>query len=90
MLTDVSEPKHEHDEAQLREAEQTLDRLRRDGGMFSTSALRRVAAHLTARDTVGPDGRTDAIELWGRRIGRILSLAGVVVLAIYLYWTYLR
>jgi hypothetical protein len=27
--------------------------------------------------------------LWGRRIGRALSLAGFVALAIYLYVTYL-
>jgi hypothetical protein len=39
-------------------------------------------------DAVGPDGSVDKIELCGRRIGRGLSLAGLVVLAIYLYLTY--
>ena len=30
------------------------------------------------------------IELWGRRIGRGLSLAGLVALAVYLYVTHVR
>ena len=33
-------------------------------------------------------GGTIAIELWGRRIGRGLSLAAFIGLAIYLYVTY--
>jgi hypothetical protein len=86
----MSDPTHDHDAAQRREAQRTLDRLRSDGGVFLASALRRGAAHLAARDAVGPDGETDAIELWGRRIGRTLSLTGVLALAIYLYLTYLR
>jgi hypothetical protein len=32
----------------------------------------------------------DRIELWGRRIGRGLSLVGLIVLAIFLYFTYVR
>jgi hypothetical protein len=32
----------------------------------------------------------DRIELWGRRIGRGLSLIGFVALAVYLYLTYFR
>jgi hypothetical protein len=30
------------------------------------------------------DGGTDPIELWGRRIGRVLSLIGVVILGFWL------
>ena len=41
-----------------------------------------------ARDAIAPDGSVDRIELWGRRIGRGLSLAGFIALAIYLYLTY--
>jgi ferric-dicitrate binding protein FerR (iron transport regulator) len=81
---------HDHDAARQREAQQTLDRLQRDGGAFLASALRRAAAHLSARDAVGPDGTADPIEVWGRRIGRTLSLLGVLALAIYLYMNYLR
>ncbi len=32
----------------------------------------------------------DAVERWGRRIGRALSAAGCVALALYLYATYFR
>ena len=40
------------------------------------------------KDAMAPDGSVDKIELWGRRIGRGLSLAGLVALAIYLTFTY--
>ena len=40
----------------------------------------------TGRDAPGTerDGETDPIELWGRRIGRALSLVGFVVLTLWL------
>ena len=42
--------------------------------------------HFAARDA----GGSDPIELWGRRIGRALSLVGVIVLAwllgVQLHW----
>ena len=40
----------------------------------------RAADHFAGRDA--PEG--DRIELWGRRIGRGLSLIGVIVLALWL------
>jgi len=40
------------------------------------------------RDALEPDGSVDRIELWGRRIGRALSLIGLIALAVYLYVTY--
>jgi len=77
----------ERDEAQRREALRTLDSLN-EGDTFATSALartaRRASDHFAARDAAGED----RIELWGRRIGRGLSLAGFIALAIYLYATY--
>ena len=39
---------------------------------------------------IGSLRREDPIELWGRRIGRALSLIAVIGLAIYLFVTYLR
>lgn len=81
----------ERDEEQRREALATLNSLG-ESDTFATSALARTAKratdHFVARDAVGPDGSVDSIELWGRRIGRGLSLAGVLVLAVYLYLTY--
>jgi hypothetical protein len=85
----------QREEDERREALRTLDSLR-DSDTFATSALartaRRATDHFAARDAmndaVRPDGSVDKIELWGRRIGRGLSLIGLVVLAIYLYLTY--
>jgi hypothetical protein len=81
----------DHDEARRREALKTLDTLS-ERDTFMTSALARTAQrasdHFAAKDAVGTDGSVDRIELWGRRIGRALSLVGFVALAVYLYFTY--
>lgn len=55
-------------------------------------AAQRAVDHFGAKDAVGAaeGGATDPVELWGRRIGRGLSLAGFIGLAAYLYWAYLR
>jgi hypothetical protein len=92
----MSEPltPHERDEARRREALDALEKLRRDRAPLAGSGLadaaRRAARHFAAADAVGPDGARDPIELWGRRIGRALSLLAVIALSIYLYLTYLR
>ncbi|HEV2566782.1 MAG TPA: hypothetical protein VGU19_17040 [Microvirga sp.] len=75
---------------QEREAREALERVRRDSETLGSSALarmgRRAGDHFGARDAVGSaeGGGTDPVELWGRRIGRALSLVGVVILAIWL------
>jgi hypothetical protein len=94
MFAPMSDPR-EREEEQRREALRTLDTLR-DSDTFATSALartaRRATDHFTAKDTMrdarAANGSVDKIELWGRRIGRGLSLAGFVALAIYLYVTH--
>lgn len=87
----------EREEAQRREALASLRQLgERD--TFATSALARTAQRATdhfaakdaAADARAADGSVDRIELWGRRIGRGLSLVGLIVLAIFLYFTYVR
>ena len=90
----MSDPR-QREEEERREALRTLDSLR-DSDTFATSALartaRRATDHFAARDAMNdairPDGSVDKIELWGRRIGRGLSLLGLVGLAVYLYVTY--
>jgi len=81
----------EREEEQRREALASLKSLG-ESDTFATSALarsvKRATDHFSARDAVAPDGSVDRIELWGRRIGRALSLIGVIALAIYLYLTY--
>ena len=86
--------RRERDEEQRHEALRTLDTLR-ESDTFATSALartaRRASDHFTAKDAVndaGAEGSVDRIELWGRRIGRGLSLIGLIALAVYLYLTY--
>ena len=68
------------------EARRALDRVGRDSETLGASSLRRMSGHFAARDAVGAGegGATDPIELWGRRIGRFLSLLGVVVLSLWL------
>jgi anti-sigma-K factor RskA len=89
----MAQSPHERDEKQRREALASLRELS-ERDTFATSALARVAQratdHLAARDAIGPGGETDRIELWGRRIGRALSLVAFVALAIYLYVTHFR
>jgi hypothetical protein len=85
---------HDQDEARRREALDTLEKLKRDRAPLAGSGLaeaaRRAGRHFAAVDATGPDGTRDPVELWGRRIGRALSLLAVIGLSIYLYVTYLR
>ena len=86
----MSNPR-ERDEEQRREALASLKSLG-ESDTFATSALARTAKratdHFSARDAAASDGSVDRIELWGRRIGRALSLVGFIALAVYLYFKY--
>jgi hypothetical protein len=53
-------------------------------GSAMADAARRAVDHFGAKDAPDP------VELWGRRIGRALSLAACIGLGVYLYLTYLR
>lgn len=78
------------DEERQREARAVLDRVARESETVGSSALsqgaRRLGDHFSGRDAVGegPDGGTDPVEVWGRRIGRSLSVLGVIALAFWL------
>jgi hypothetical protein len=83
--------RHDREEARRREAAAALDRIRRDGDRATGSALVRAVEHFLAKDAAAAQGgASDPIELWGRRIGRALSLVAFIGLCIYLYATYLR
>lgn len=77
------------DEQRAREAREALARVARDTETLGTSSAaraasagaKRMADHFAARDAQGADGAADPVEVWGRRIGRGLSLIGVIVLA---------
>lgn len=67
---------------------EVLDRVGRDSEALGSSSLARVARrasdHFSGEDAVGQGdgGGTDPVEVWGRRIGRAIS----VVLALVLTW----
>jgi hypothetical protein len=75
------------DEERERESREALERVARDSETLGASSLartgKRVSGHFLGQDAVGAaeGGGTDPAELWGRRIGRALSLVGVLVLA---------
>jgi hypothetical protein len=79
--------RHERARAE-REARESLDRVRDEGDVFGGSAVARAAErarrHFGAADA--PPG--DAVELWGRRIGRALALLFVLALIGYLVLAY--
>ena len=72
------------DEERRQEARRALDRAARESESLGQSQLaqagRRVADHFVARDAA----ESDPVEVWGRRIGRGLSVVGVVVLTAWL------
>jgi len=59
-------------------------------GSSLAAAGRRAARHFAGQNPDDAPGAIDPIELWGRRIGRALSLIVFVGLAVYLYLTYVR
>lgn len=71
------------------ESRKILEGVERDTETIGSSSLhrmsRRMADHFGGSDAIGESegGGTDPIELWGRRIGRSLSVIGFVVLV---YW----
>ena len=76
----------DRDQHHDRDAGEALARVSRDseilGGSGIARAGRRLGRHFSGRDApVEAGGAADWAEVWGRRIGRALSLVGVVVLA---------
>lgn len=79
-----------NDEDGRRTALIELEKLRSQSDVFGGSIgrmMRRASAHFSGKDARGAD---DAIEIWGKRIGRALGAGAVVLLSIYLVLTYLR
>jgi hypothetical protein len=83
-------PDPNRDDPRESEAHAALDRVARDtetiGGSSAARVGRRLSAHFAGQDAVGAaeGGGTDPVEVWGRRIGRALSLVGVVLLSLWL------
>jgi hypothetical protein len=72
----MAERETEQDRERRLESERAMKRASADSDMLGTSALARAARHFSGADAP----QDDRIEIWGRRIGRILA----VIFAIYL------
>jgi hypothetical protein len=67
------------------EARRILAQVEKDTGIAASSALARALGR-ARNHMVGDDAdQEDWAELWGTRVGRLLSLAAFVALSIYLY-----
>jgi hypothetical protein len=66
------------------ESRRILERVRREEGASGLGMARRVAGRVNDHVTAKDGEATDGIELWGTRIGRVLGLAVMAVLAVLL------
>lgn len=73
-----------HRDAREREADKALERVRRDSEVVGQSSFVRATGkardHLTGADA----DPSDPVEVWGRRVGRGLSVIAFIALAIWL------
>jgi hypothetical protein len=87
----MTTPNDGRNEETRRAALKELHGLRHEGaelGGAMSAMAKRTASHFAGHD--GGTTERDPIELWGKRIGRGLSLIGFIALAIYLYVTYVK
>ncbi len=68
------------------ESRRILDRVARDssGGLVGASVMARAVERSRNHLAAGDADQDDRIELWGTRIGRLLGLAFVIGLAVWL------
>lgn len=84
---------HPEDDARAREARRVLDRVDREtetlGRSSGAKIGQRMADHFAGRDAegAGPNGETDPVEVWGKRIGRALAVPFFVFLVVWLGFT---
>lgn len=92
MTTEQNASPRDHTQRQA--ALRDLQTLRHDAGEPIPSALslaaQRAAEHFKGNDPGNGEEISDRVEIWGKRIGRALSLVAFVGLTIYLYVTYIR
>ncbi len=80
---------HDRNEARRKQALRDLERVGETSEVIATSSLRRAAEGVRGHFAGADAEEGDSVELWGRRIGRALSLVVLIVLAVYLAMTYL-
>ncbi|WP_315926134.1 hypothetical protein [Mesorhizobium sp. SP-1A] len=76
--------RHERDRQQERESRRILDRIARETepglSPLISRAVRNARDHVAAEDA----DPTDAVEVWGTRIGRVLGLVLAVAIMVWL------
>ena len=80
--------RNERQEARRKEALRDIERIGETSEVVGTSAFRRAAQGTLEHFSANDAAKDDWAELWGRRIGRGLSVVIVVVLVIHLLNTY--
>ncbi|MEM1375948.1 MAG: hypothetical protein AAGG69_01025 [Pseudomonadota bacterium] len=73
--------KPNEDDKRAEEAKRVLRRVESESETLGTSSFARAVNHMKAVDA-DPE---DAAELWGKRVGRGLSLIAVAVLLVWLF-----
>jgi len=89
MLKVMTDHSPQDREQASRAAREDLKKLGDSESVFTGSistTVKRATTHFAGHD----DASDDAVEIWGKRIGRSLSLIGVFALGIYLYLTYAK
>lgn len=74
--------------AEQAESRRILERVARDAETIGTSSMARVANRLSRHFRGAEEPAADAIEVWGKRIGRLLALIAFAFLAYHLLTTY--
>lgn len=82
----MSNPRHENpqDRERREEAESILARAHRDSAPVADSAFSRSIDFMTARGE-----SDDPAEIWGKRVGRALSIVIGIGCLVFLYLTYI-
>jgi hypothetical protein len=88
MIKAMSDHSPKSREVASQQARADLKKLGAGDSVFTGALgpIRRAGTHFSGQD----DPADDAIEIWGKRIGRLLSLIGVFGLGLYLYLTYFK
>jgi ferric-dicitrate binding protein FerR (iron transport regulator) len=76
--------RHGDDSAREEEARRALERVERDSELLGRSTMARTVDRARAHMAADDADNGDPVEVWGRRVGRGLSVAAFIILAIWL------
>ena len=84
----MADGRKEKQDEQQRRALRDLERVTEHSETIGTSQFTRSALRVRGHFLGHAETSEDAIEVWGKRIGRLLGLTFVVGLVVHLVWTY--